>query len=241
MTTAGADNERPIARTERSGVLHPDRLARYRAGWIDPAPDVAAVVDTYWHVTWALDDGQRLDQPVVDLPAVTVTIEDGDVPAPLVVTGVHGRAWRRTISGAGTVFAIRLRPAGLSVLSELTPARLADATLPLTADLDPRLHTLARDVAAGADPGARARLADEAVRQLLAERAPSSSGLLANDVLDELREGVRSRTGVPLAERFARSPRTIQRACLETLGHGPKWLSRRIRLQAVALGSCDGR
>jgi hypothetical protein len=54
-----------------------------------------------------------IDQRIIDLPAVTVTIEDGDVPAPLVVTGLHGQAWKRRITGTGEVFAIRLRPAGL--------------------------------------------------------------------------------------------------------------------------------
>ncbi|WP_375002966.1 helix-turn-helix domain-containing protein [Aeromicrobium sp. CTD01-1L150] len=235
MTVAGDARERPIAASERSGVLYPDRLARYAAGWIAPDPAVAAVVDQYWHVSWALDEGERLDQPIIDLPAVNVTVEEGDVPAPLVVTGVHGRAWRRIIHGTGQVFAIRLRPAGLAVLSDLAPPHVADATVSLTAKLDPRLHALMRTVAAGSDPAERARAADRAIRRVLVEHAPTSAGLLANDVLDELRECIHHRTGPTLAERFTRSERTIQRACVDTLGHGPKWLSRRIRLQEVAL------
>lgn len=235
MTLTSDARERRIAASERSGVLYPARLARYRAGWIEPDPAVSAVVDQYWHVSWALDDGERLDQPIIDLPAVTVSIEEGEVPAPLVVTGVHGGAWQRTIGGHGRVFALRLRPAGLAVLSDLTPAQVADATMPLTAKLDPRLHALMQRVASCTDPAERAQAADEAIQQAVAERAPSSSGLLANRVLDELRERVHHRTGTTLTERFARSARTIQRACIETLGHGPKWLSRRIRLQEVAL------
>lgn len=227
--------DHPIAASERSGVLYPEQLARYRAAWIDPAPAVSAVVDQYWHVSWALDGGERLEQPIIDLPAVTLTVEGGDVPAPLVVTGVHGRAWRRTIGGTGRVFAIRLRPAGLAVLSDLTPAQVADATVPLTAELDARLHALMRRIASCTDPADRAHTADALIKQAIAERAPSSAGLLANDVLDELRERVHHATGTTLTERFARSARTIQRACLDTLGHGPKWLSRRIRLQEVAL------
>lgn len=235
MTLTSDAREHPIAASERSGVLYPERLARYQAGWIDPDPAVSTVVDQYWHVSWALDGGERLDQPIIDLPAVTLTVEEGDVPAPLVVTGVHDRAWRRTIGGTGGVFAIRLRPAGLAVLSELTPAQVADATVPLTAKLDARLHALMRRIASHTDPAERAQTADEAIKQAVAERAPSSAGLLANDVLDELRERIHYRTGTTLTERFARSARTIQRACLDTLGHGPKWLSRRIRLQEVAL------
>lgn len=235
MAITSDARERPIAASERSGVLYPDRLARYAAGWIAPDAAVSAVVDQYWHVAWALNEGERLDQPIIDLPAVNVTVEEGDVPAPLVVTGVHGSAWRRIIHGTGQVFAIRLRPAGLAVLSDLISAQVVDATVPLTARLDSRLHALMRAIAAESDPAERARAADREIRRVLAERAPTPAGLLANDVLDELRDRVHRRTGPTLAERFAPSQRTIQRACIDTLGHGPKWLSRRIRLQEVAL------
>lgn len=235
MTPASDARRRPIADSERTGVLYPERLARYRAGWIDPDTAVAAIVDQYWHVSWALGDGERLVQPIIDLPAVTVTIEDGDVSAPLVVTGVQSAAWRRTIRGTGRVFAIRLRPAGLAALSDLAPAQIADATTPITAELDARLHALAQRIAAGSDPAERARMADEAIGRALGDRVPSPAGALANGVLDELRRRIHHRTDATLAERFSCSPRTIQRACLDTLGHGPKWLSRRIRLQEVAL------
>ncbi|MGC5617682.1 helix-turn-helix domain-containing protein [Georgenia sp. Z1491] len=234
MTVAGDPREDPIASSERSGVLYPDRLARYAAGWITPDPAVSAVVDQYWHVSWALDEREELDQPIIDLPAVTLTVEEGDVPAPLVVTGVQGGAWRRTIRGTGRVFAVRLRPAGLGVLGDFSPALVADATVPLTAELDERLHARARSIAGGTAPREQARAADEAITWALTDRAPTAAGLLANDVLDELRERVHHRTGATLAERFACSERTIQRACVDTLGHGPKWLSRRIRLQEVA-------
>lgn len=235
MTRSSDARKRPIATSERSGVLYPERLARYQAGWIDPSPAASAIVDQYWHVSWALEDGERLDQPIIDLPAVTVSIEEGEVPAPLVVTGVQCGAWRRTIGGLGRVFAIRLRPAGLAVLSDLTPAQVADATVPLTAELDPRLHAFMQRITAYTDPAERAQAANEAVQRAIAERALTSTGLLANDVLDELRERIHHRTGTTLTERLARSERTIQRACLDTLGHGPKWLSRRIRLREVAL------
>ena len=235
MAIGSQGRERPIAATERSGVLYPARLERYAAGWIAPDPAVAAVVDQYWQVSWALDSGEEPDQPIIDLPAVTVTVEEGDVPAPLLVTGVQGRAWRRTIRGTGRVFAIRLRPAGLAALSDLTPRQVADASLPLTAKLDPRLHGLMRTVSTVPEPLQRARAADQAITQALAERAPSPAGLLANEVLDELRKRVHHRTGATLAGRFARSERTLQRACTEALGHGPKWLSRRVRIQEVAL------
>ena len=80
-------------------MLHPENLTRYAARWIDPDPAVRDVVDTYWHVRWHLDAGEAIDQTIVDLPAVTLTVETGDVPADLVVTGLHRGAWQRRIAG----------------------------------------------------------------------------------------------------------------------------------------------
>ncbi|MGH3703449.1 MAG: helix-turn-helix domain-containing protein, partial [Agromyces sp.] len=86
---------RPIGADERTGVLHPSNLARYAARWLDPDPAIRDVVDQYWHVRWALPPGESIDQRIVTVPAVTLTVEEGDVPAPLVVTGAQSAAWAR--------------------------------------------------------------------------------------------------------------------------------------------------
>ena len=216
-------------------MLSPGNLARYEAHGIEPARGVCDVVDQYWHVSWSLPADESLDQSIIDLPAVTITIEDGDVPAPLMVTGVQSGAWRRRIHGRGRVFAIRLRPAGLAVVSDLDPTSIEDSALELTERLDPRLFGVVQAVAAKSDMAERAFLADQAIGEALAHRAPRRNDLLANRALDELRARVRSRTGEALANQLGVSQRTLQRALTDTLGHGPKWISRRIRLQEVAL------
>ncbi|GAB3739538.1 helix-turn-helix domain-containing protein [Nocardiopsis nanhaiensis] len=225
---------RPIRPDERSGMLQPRNLERYRATWFDPAPDVRVAVDRYWCVRWNLAPWEALAQRVIDLPAVTLTVEEGDVPGPLVVTGVHRKAWRRRITGSGSVFAVRLRPAGLALLGDLRPSRVADATVVLTPELDPRLHSLMAGVAAGDTPEARARLADGMIGARLDGCRAGADLLLANAALTELADRVRSRAGQGLAARFGVSERTLQRAFGATLGHGPKWVSRRVRLQEVA-------
>lgn len=233
---AAADHgrDRPIGADERTGVLHPRNLDRYQARWFEPDAAVRDVVDHYWQVTWRLEDGEAIPQRIIDLPAITLTIEEGDVPAPLVATGVHRRAWQRRITGTGSVFGIRLRPAGLRVVSDLEPTRLADATLAVTRELDRRLHELLTDIGTYATPDERVRAADAALRVRSAARPATSDALLANTVLDELRSRVHARTGPSLAQTFDVSERTLQRALSTTLGRGPKWVSRRIRLQEVA-------
>ena len=103
----------------------------------------------------------------------------------------------------------------------------------MTAQLDSGLHSLLSGIAASTSPEARAGAADAAILERMAERPPRSEDLLANAILDELTSRIRSRTGDALAEGFRVSERTVQRALRATVGRGPKWVSRRIRLQEV--------
>ncbi len=231
MAGGGTD---PITADERTGVLHPDNLETFRAGWVRPGPGLEPVVESYWHVRWSLPPGAGLRQRVVDLPAVTLTIEVGDVVAPLVVTGVHRRAWERTIRGTGEVFGVRLRPAGLAVVSDLDPVALLDATVPVTVGLDAGLHRLLATAAGTGSPVERAAVLDAAFADRLEERPLRPDQALANAVVADLVERVRSRAGPTLAARFGASERAVQRALRATLGLGPKAVSRRIRLQEVA-------
>ena len=188
MDAAGSRTRttRRIAGDERSGVLHPGNLRRYNAEWHEPADGVRDVVENYWSVTWNLPAGESITQRIIAAPAVTLTIESGSVPAPIVVTGVHRGAWEREIRGSGAVFGIRLRPAGLGVLSDLTPAGIADSTLPSSPALDAHLHDLLTRIARAATSDERASAADELIADARARRVPGASALLANALVAQL-------------------------------------------------------
>jgi AraC-like DNA-binding protein len=225
---------REIARDERSGVLHPANLRRYNAEWFEPAPRVRDVVERYWSVTWNLPVGESITQRIIAAPAITLTLESGSVPAPIVITGVYRGAWQREIRESGSAFGIRLKPAGLGVLSDLTPHRIADATVPSSRTLDARLHGLLERIARADAPTERTALADDLIAEHLAERPPDQSALLANAVVAHLTSSVVPERGSELAARFGVSERSIQRALQGTIGHGPKWVARWTRLQEVA-------
>ncbi|HEY8588011.1 MAG TPA: helix-turn-helix domain-containing protein [Naasia sp.] len=234
MTSDLGDRARPLGPDERTGVLAPGNLQRYGARWFDPAAAVTSVVDRYWFVEWNLDAGERIEQRIIDTPSVTLTLETGDGPGPLVVTGVQERAWTRIIAGSGSAFGIRLRPAGLAALSSLSPTDIADSTVPLTPALSPGLHALLAEVSEAPTPAERAAAADAAITQRLAAAPLTPDLLLANAIVEELTLRVRSPAGQDLAEQFGVSERTVQRVLKATLGKGPKWISRRVRLQEVA-------
>ncbi|MFC4018475.1 helix-turn-helix domain-containing protein [Micromonospora sp. GCM10011542] len=217
---------RAIGQADRSGVLHPENLERYAATIHDADASIAHVVAHFWTVAWDLPDGEFVEQHIIADPAVTLTIEAGHVPAELVVTGVHRHAWTRDIAGWGTAFAIRLRPAGLAVVSDLAPKAIADRTLPVVPDLDARLHALMRAVAHAPDVESRIAQATRLIAEMSTERPLTARQLLANDAVAAINQGDPLPAGP--------STRTVQRALSETIGHGPGWVRRWVRLQEVA-------
>lgn len=223
-------SEQPIEAGERTGVLNPANLSLFDAKWLTPSENVSSAVAAYWSVKWRMAPGHAVEQTILEFPAVTLSIESGSVPAPYVVTGVQRRAWSRTISGEGEVFAIRLRPAGLSVVSDLDPTGIGVAQA-VTRDLDPVLAELLSEIRVGSSPAERAHLADAAIGAMLERRPPPQMHVLANDVVDALAGPAELSTSVATA--LGVSERAVLRALRATLGMGPKAVARRIRLQEV--------
>lgn len=232
---------RAIGAAERSGVLQPANLERFRAQWLAPAADVRDVVDTYWSVRWHLDEGEAIEQRIIDHPAVTLSIEQGRVVAPFVVTASRSRAWTRTIADRGDVFAIRLRPAGLAVVSDLVAKEL-EPEQALSARIDRRAHGLLASIASVREPEARARRADALILALLDERPLRPSQRLANAAIDALIERPQVRRIADVAAVLGTSERTLQRALGTHLGRGPGEVARRVRLQEAVrrLSTGDG-
>lgn len=232
MATMTSSSSRPISPDERSGVLRPTRLAQFAARWIEPHPAVRDVVDTYWTVSWDLAPGEQLNQRIIDFPAITLSVEEGDVAARLVISAVRRDAWSRSIHGHGTIFALRLRPAGLACLSDLPPTALRPEQA-LTDRLDGRSHGLLACIADRETAAERAARADQLIRRALEERPPKRVHLLANRALDALVSSPRVRPPGDVAAELGVSERTLQRVLRATVGLSPYDVARRIRLQEV--------
>ncbi|MDV8023563.1 helix-turn-helix transcriptional regulator [Rhodococcus sp. IEGM 1330] len=221
---------KPIDVHERSGVMAPALLRRFDATWHEPAAEVRDVVDAYWSVRWELSADEIIEQRVLEFPAVTVSVETGAVPAPFMITNVQRRAWSRTIEGRGFVFAVRLRPAGLAVVSNLDPTRL-QAAQPITEETDQLLFRMLGSVSGQDSAADHALRADAVIAEMLAKRPPSPEHRLANAAVDALAEGAYRKPGQSVAELLGVSERAVQRALRSTLGMGPKAVARRVRLQ----------
>lgn len=216
---------------ERSGVLDPVNVERFAAQWIVPRRAARDVIDTYWTAAWQFEGDEKIDQRIIDHPSITLSIERGDVLAPFVVSSVRAKAWRRTISGSGDVFALRLRPAGIAVLTDLDPSTLTGERS-LT-EADHRARSFLATIAEEPDASSRARRADELVGEYLRERPLTAQQRLANAAVDLLTAHPKVRPVSEIALSLQTSPRTLQRTLAQTLGRGPAEIARRIRLQEV--------
>jgi AraC-like DNA-binding protein len=225
------ERAKKVAAVERSGILHPSNVDRFSARWIAPAEDLRDVIDTYWTAEWHLPNGEAIDQRIIDHPSITLSIERGQVLAPFVVSSVRAKAWRRTISGRGDVFALRLRPAGLPILTDLDPAALTGERA-LTSG-DHRARRLLEAIGEASGAALRAERADQVIRDLLRERPLTQQQRLANSAIDLLTARPQVQPLHETAAALHTSPRTLHRALARTVGRGPAEIARRIRLQEV--------
>jgi AraC-like DNA-binding protein len=198
----------------------------FRVDRVDASGPLAAVVQNFWSVQWALPAGREHEQEVVTHPCSHVTVEDGLAW----VQGVVVHRFSRRLVGSGHAVGARLRPAGLSALTDVPPATLTGRRVPATEVLgDVRELVEAVERA----PDAVAGMA--AFERWLAARDPRPpDGATLVDEAVELAAADRELTRVDeLAAALGVPVRTLQRRFDRHLGVGPKWVLRRCRIQGA--------
>jgi AraC-like DNA-binding protein len=207
-------------------VLRPDEPGRrpFRVDRTAATGSLAAVVENLWSVRWALPAGQEYEQAVVTHPCSHVTVEDGLAW----VRGVVLHRFDRRLVGSGRVVGAKLRPAGLSALTDVPPAALTGRRVP-AAEVLGDVRELVRTVEAAPDAGAGMA----AFERWLVERDPRPpEGAELVDAAVALAAEDRGLTRVAeLAAALDVPVRTLQRRFDRHLGVGPKWVLRRCRIQ----------
>ncbi|MGI5187330.1 helix-turn-helix domain-containing protein [Promicromonospora sp. CA-289599] len=219
------------------GIVNP---ARARDGFtlarVDPAPDLADIVDWHWVITWDLPPGATFTQAVVPHPVGHVVAEDTGF---LVYAMPSAAVDRRTLAGSGGVVGTKLRPGGYRALLGLTDPGERGAVGP--ADFLGPTADLAGAEAIGQ---ARAGRPDDAVRtvtpllQVAAERTrtPRSTAALAalRGAFAVIADAVPGTTVATLAARLGTTPRSLQRLFADWVGVSPKWVLQRHRVHLAA-------
>jgi AraC-like DNA-binding protein len=205
-------------------VLRPPAGSRpFRFGRRPPKPGLENVVGHFWCVEWTLPDGAHHDQDVVSHPCGHLTIEDDGAW----LRGVTTRRYERRLTGSGRVVSAHLRPAALSALTDLPPARLTDERVSL-AEAMPAAPGVEK-VLAAEDPDAGMDALEEWFAAVGPVRRPGA------EVVDAAVDLIADRTDLTrvdaLAAELNLTVRTLQRRFDRHLGVGPKWVLNRCRIQ----------
>jgi AraC-like DNA-binding protein len=205
-------------------VLRPPAGSRpFRFGRRPPKPGLENVVGHFWCVEWTLPDGAHHDQDVVSHPCGHLTVEDDGAW----LRGVTTRRYERRLTGSGRVVSAHLRPAALSALTDLPPARLTDERVSLVEAM-PAAPGVEK-VLAAEDPDAGMDALEEWFAAVGPVRRPGA------DVVDAAVDLIADRTDLTrvdaLAAELNLTVRTLQRRFDRHLGVGPKWVLNRCRIQ----------
>jgi len=225
--------------TSTRGLVDPAAARRgFELVRVEPAPDLADLVERHWVVRWDLPPGETFTQVLVPHPVANVVAEESGYAA----HGVPPGLFERTLAGSGAVVGTKLRPGAFRVLLGHPDAVRPGAHVPADSFLGP---TARRTAAAALDLAVAGRDEDAArlVEPLLRARAAQvRTGRTRRDldrvaaVLEALVGGdVGPGAGVPeLARVVGTSPRSLQRLFATYVGVSPKWVLQRHRVHLAA-------
>ncbi|MFE5294564.1 helix-turn-helix domain-containing protein [Isoptericola sp. NPDC056618] len=236
--------QRPTATTR--GLVDP---AAARGGFalvrLDPAPDLADLVERHWVVRWDLPPGAEFTQVVIPHPNANVVAEvDG-----FAVHGIPGGLFSRTLRGSGAVLGTKLRPGALRVLlgapDVLRPGLVAPAAAALSGTRGPTAHDVesagrrAVDAARAGDDAAAVAAVTPVLRAAAAGRRTPRSALALDRVARVLGAVVAGELGpdagvADLADLVGTTPRSLQRLFADWVGVSPKWVLQRHRVHLAA-------
>ena len=212
--------------TSEYGILGV-RDVDFRLERIAPAPDLAALVERHWVVTWALPPGRRASVTLLPHPCVNVVLDRGM----LAVAGVGQERFTYAYTGQGRVFGTKFRPGAFLPFLGRPVSSITDVTAPAAGLWGSAAERLAASMT-GPDEELVARMEDF-LRKRWPEPDPNVElvGRIVGALLHD-REIARVEE---VAARFGIAPRTLQRLFNRYVGVSPKWVLRRYRLHEAAV------
>ncbi|WP_460499225.1 AraC family transcriptional regulator [Glycomyces tarimensis] len=212
------------------GILRPQEAARHIDLGRHPVEGaLAAYVERFWSVRWDLPEGASYESVVIPHPCVNLSFMPG------LGAEVHGPGTavsRHPLTGSGRVLGVKFRPGGFVALTGAESSAFADWTVAARTVFGPAVDHLSTAVV-----GQGVEDAIRAVSVFLAERLPARADPRYELVLRIVSVMLEDRSVTRVdqaAQRFAMSPKSLQRLFQSYLGLGPKWLIRRYRMHDAA-------
>lgn len=192
------------------------------------SPEVSALVERHWLVSWDLPAGRRASVTLLPHPCVNLVHDRGMVA----IAGMGSDRFTYSYSGRGRVFGVKFRPGAFGPMYGRPVSELADRTVPLATLWGPDAAAFAADLDAAPDLDALVVVAERHLRAHWPKPDPEVAviGRIVHALLYD-----RTITRVEeVCQRFDLRPRTLQRLFQRYVGVSPKWVLRRYRLHEAA-------
>jgi AraC-like DNA-binding protein len=212
------------------GVLHP-RLAQgeFQHHRRAPSPQLACLIEHYWHVSWDLRGLPAQLQETLPHPNVHYVVEAGQTA----IYGVHTARYVRTLEGQGHAFGIKFKAGGFYPFYRLPVSGLKDRSLDGAGIFGAAASRFESDVLASFDMDGMVSAAEALL--LVHVPAVDSEVIMIGELVAKIAAD-RSLVSVDaLVTLSGLGKRQLQRLFNEYVGVSPKWVINRYRLhEAVA-------
>lgn len=198
-----------------------------------PAPDLAALVERHWTVSWELPPGREASVVLLPHPCVNLVLDGGR----LAVSGVGEGRFTYVYRGTGRVVGVKFRPGGFLPYLGGPVSALTGAVLPAEELWGPAASALAARMSAARGVEEAVALVEGFLRERLPPPDPQVElvGRIVGALLHD-----RSIARVDdVTARFGIAPRTLQRLFARYVGVSPRWVLRRYRLHEAAAALAD--
>ncbi|GAA1286411.1 helix-turn-helix domain-containing protein [Pseudonocardia aurantiaca] len=193
-----------------------------------PAPDLAALVERHWLVSWSLPPGREASVTLLPHPCVNVVLDRGRI-------GVHGVGRDRftyVFRGEGRVFGVKFRPGAFLPFLGRPLSSITDSMLSAEQLWGPAAAELATRMTAACGVDELVALGEAFLRERWP--APDPQVEFVGDIVAALLHDRTISRVDDVTERFGITPRTLQRLFQRYVGVSPKWVLRRYRLHEAA-------
>lgn len=209
------------------GILRwPPPVGQFRHVRLQPPSDLAPWVESFWMVTWNLDNPHL--QETLPHPNFVFSFENRQC----LIGGVNTGKFSRVLEGQSGVFGIRFRPGGFRPFMNAPAISLTNRIIPArsvfgkgTSELEAILHS------SSWDEDRMLAAMSEFMRKRLPEPDPDVE--LAEQIVRRIRRENEIKTVNDLAGGTGFGIRTLQRIFREYVGASPKWVIRRFRLHEL--------
>ncbi|QJY46388.1 helix-turn-helix domain-containing protein [Pseudonocardia broussonetiae] len=214
-----------LSTTSEHGVLGV-RDVDFTLERLPPAPDLAALVERHWVVTWELPPGREASVTLLPHPCVNLVLDAGR----LGISGVGLGRFTYAYRGTGRVVGVKFRPGAFLPFLGRPVGDITGTAVPASALWGPAADALAARMTGPVE------VLVERVEAFLRERWPEHDPqveLVGRIVAALLHDRTITRVD-DVTDRFGLTPRTLQRLFRRYVGVSPKWVLRRYRLHEAA-------